>query len=115
MDAVRSAPRQPDPKLQRPSVPQKVSSDPGQGRMPPTGAARPGSSGHGQNSRNGTPGGPRPIPGQSRSPPTHVAHGPRHGIRSQKSHGSLHQSSPSASEAKEGEKEKKKKKKFGMF
>jgi syntaxin-binding protein 1 len=115
MDAIRTAPRQPDPTLQRPPPPQKLPSDPGQGRMPPASVVRPGSSGYVQNSRNGSPGGPRPIPGQSRSPPAHVAHGPGHSITPQRSHGSLHRNSPSASDAKEGEKEKKKKKKFGMF
>jgi syntaxin-binding protein 1 len=114
MDAVRTAPRQPDPVPQPRTSPGPAAlpSHPNQGRVvsptiPPSGL-RPGSS-----SRNGVPGGPRPIPAQPRSPPAHIAHGPGH-ASTQPSHSSSHRQSPSTASG-EGKEEKKKKKKFGMF
>jgi syntaxin-binding protein 1 len=118
IDAVRAPPptRQIDPVSQQRTLPPPTAqSRPPQGRMgmsppsAPPGSLRPGPT---QPSRNGAPGGPRPIPEQSRSPPRNVAHGPGHGV----SHEASHRPSPSvASDGKEGDKEKKKKKKFGMF
>jgi hypothetical protein len=117
IDAVRAPPpaRQIDPVSQQRNLPTstaQIPSSSSQGRMgmgPPSatpGSLRPGPT---QSSRNGAPGGPRPIPGQSRSPPRHVAHGPGHRETSPR------QSPHVASDGKEGDKEKKKKKKFGMF